>query len=336
MKYIFSFTKTVIALVMAITGCMHAFAHDFEVNGIFYNITDETAKTVEVTYKGDYYKSYSDEYTGAVTIPSSVTYSGTTYSVTSIGSRAFRGCYGLTEVTIGNSVTEIGYEAFYGCNGLTEVNFNAENCTSMGSSDYPVFYGCTKLKTLNIGNSVKTIPNYAFRYCTGLTSVTIGNSVTSIGNYAFYKCTGLTSVTIPNSVTSIGDYAFYDCDLKSVTSYCMTPPRCYSYVFWGSYSAILKVPEGTKDLYANANEWYKFNNIREIAGVEDVLIDNVVVKIAVENGNISINGIENPHIEIYNINGKCIYSGNDTTIPVSDTGVYILRINGKSYKIVNK
>ena len=116
----------------------------------------------------------------------------------------------------------------------------------------------------------------------------------------------------------------------------MTPPRCYHDAFWGSYSAILKVPEGTKDAYANAYEWKNFYNIQEIAGVEDVLIDNVIVKIAIENGNISINGIENPQIEIYNLNGKCIYSGNDTTIPVSDTGVYILRINGKSYKIVNK
>ena len=27
-----------------------ATAHDFEVNGIYYNITDDTNKTVEVTY----------------------------------------------------------------------------------------------------------------------------------------------------------------------------------------------------------------------------------------------------------------------------------------------
>ena len=27
-------------------------AHDFEVDGIFYNITDATNQTVEVTYKG--------------------------------------------------------------------------------------------------------------------------------------------------------------------------------------------------------------------------------------------------------------------------------------------
>ncbi|MBQ1973222.1 MAG: hypothetical protein II222_02565, partial [Paraprevotella sp.] len=60
-----------------------ATAHDFTVDGIYYHITNATAKTVEVTYKGSSHSS-SNEYIGVVTIPLSVTYSGTTYSVTSI------------------------------------------------------------------------------------------------------------------------------------------------------------------------------------------------------------------------------------------------------------
>ena len=205
----------------------------------------------------------------------------------------------------------------------------------MGSSSYPVFSDCSNLKTLYIGNEVKIIPLSAFSNCDGLASVTIPNSVTSIGADAFNGCSGLTEVTIGNSVTEIWAKAFNGCSLDSVTSYCMTPPLCSSYAFYGSYSALLKVPEGTKDTYATAPQWKNFYNIQEIAGVEDVMIDNVAVKIAIENDNISIIGIENPQIEIYNLNGKCLYSGNNTSIPMSSTGVYILRINGKSYKIVN-
>ena len=69
-----------------------ATAHDFEVDGIYYNITNDTNKTVEVTCRGYYYDSYDNEYTGSVVIPESVTYNGSTYSVTSIGGIAFRGC----------------------------------------------------------------------------------------------------------------------------------------------------------------------------------------------------------------------------------------------------
>ncbi len=138
--------------------------------------------------------------------------------VTSIGDYAFSYCKGLTSVTIGGSVTSIGRSAFYNCTGLTTVNWNATECTSDGSSYYPIFEGCSNLATVNIGDNVKIIPSYAFYNYTGLTSITIPDSVTSIGERAFSLCKGLTSVTIGNSVTSIGDYAFSYCTgLTSVT-----------------------------------------------------------------------------------------------------------------------
>ena len=129
---------------------------------------------------------------------------------------AFYGCSRLTSVTIPNSVTSIGNYAFTDCSDLTSVEFNAENCTTCGSSDQPAFP--SNLSTLIIGNNVKIIPNYAFDGCSGLTNVTIPNSVTSIGYAAFAYCSGLTSVTIGISVTEIGSYAFYGCSgLTSVT-----------------------------------------------------------------------------------------------------------------------
>ena len=170
-----------IAIAMMLCASFTTLAHNFEVGGIYYNYLDKSAKTVEVTYKGSFSDDYDNEYTGSVIIPSSVTYSGTTYSVTSIGNYAFSYCDGLTSVTIPNSVTSINNDTFSNCTGLTSVT---------------------------IPNSVTTIGDYAFDHCTGLTSVTIPNSVTSIGEGAFSDCNGLTSVTIPNSVTSIGEDAF--------------------------------------------------------------------------------------------------------------------------------
>ena len=225
------FSRAILAIAMMLMVELPSLAHDFSVGGIYYKYLDKTAKTVEVTYKGSNYDSYSNEYTGSVTIPSSVTYSGITYSVTSIGSFAFFECSGLTSVTIGNSVisigssafmncsgltsvtignsvtsigssafsfcsgltsitipnsvTEIGDWAFSYCSGLTKVSYNAKNCTTMGSSDYPVFKKCSNLKIINIGNDVKKIPSYAFYGCTSLTSIAIPNSVTEIGFRAF-------------------------------------------------------------------------------------------------------------------------------------------------------
>ena len=68
---------------MMLIGWLPSLAHDFEVDGIYYDKINSSK--VEVTYKGDSYDSYSNEYNGSVVIPSSVNYEGITYSVTSIG-----------------------------------------------------------------------------------------------------------------------------------------------------------------------------------------------------------------------------------------------------------
>ena len=90
-------------------------AHDFEVDGIYYNITSSADLTVVVTYRGSSSSSYSNEYSGAVTIPSTVTYNSKTYRVTSIGSYAFNSCSSLTSIAIPESVTSIGSYAFAYC-----------------------------------------------------------------------------------------------------------------------------------------------------------------------------------------------------------------------------
>ena len=77
----------------------------------------------------DCYESKS----GDLIIPSTISYNGTTYSVTSIGDRAFYYCSGLTSVTIPNGVTSIGESAFYGCNGLTSIVSNAVVPPALGN-----------------------------------------------------------------------------------------------------------------------------------------------------------------------------------------------------------
>ena len=175
------------------------------IGGINYSLSSSTWTASVAMY---------NNVSGAVVIPDSVVYGGNTYTVISIGNRAFDICGGLTSVTIPNSVTSIGSYAFRGCSGLTSVTIG----NSVASIGNHAFDNCSGLTSVTIGNSVTSIGDYAFYYCSGLTSVTIGNSVTSIGSHAFRGCSGLTSVTIPNSVTNIGWGAFDGCSgLTSIT-----------------------------------------------------------------------------------------------------------------------
>ena len=199
------FHRTIVAIAMMLIGWLPSLAHDFEVDGIFYNKTSDN--TVAVTYKGDSYSSYSNEYIGDVVIPSSVDYNGITYSVTSIGDEAFSLCTGLTSIVIPNRVTSIGRYAFWDCTSLTSIEI-PNSVTSIG---YGAFSGCSSLTSIEIPNSVTYIGNEAFSWCSSLTRIEIPNSVTNIGYATFNGCSSLTSIQIPNSVTSIGDDAFAYC-----------------------------------------------------------------------------------------------------------------------------
>ena len=97
--------------------CVGVYAHEFEVDGIYYNITSETNQTVEVTYYGERSDYVPDEYKykGGVIIPESVTFEGVLYNVTSIGPAAFEYSKELESVTLPNTIQLICRYAFYDC-----------------------------------------------------------------------------------------------------------------------------------------------------------------------------------------------------------------------------
>ena len=114
-----------------------AWAHDVEVDGIYYNL-NQTNKTAAVTFMGSSYDSYYNEYSGKVVIPEKFIYDGITYSVTSLGNYCFYRCTGLTSITIPNSVTSLGDYCFLDCTGLTSITI-PNSVTSLGGS---CFDGC--------------------------------------------------------------------------------------------------------------------------------------------------------------------------------------------------
>ncbi len=278
--------KKFLFFFLLLMGTMVSQAYDFSAvaptgQTLYYNIN---GTTVTVTYPGSSSASPYSGYTaptGNLSIPETVTYNGTTYSVTSIGNRTFKGCSGLMSVTIPNSVTSIGSSAFYNCSGLTSVtipnsvtsigNTAFYNCNSLTSVTIPnsvtsigywAFYGCSGLTSVTIGNSVTSIGEYTFHDCSGLTSVTIGNSVTSIGEQAFGGCISLTSVTIPNSVTSIGGGAFGGCS-RLTTIYSESPiaPTLGADCFYNCPIQEVHIPCGSWNSYYS--EWSSYRNCLE-------------------------------------------------------------------------
>lgn len=108
--------KSIFLVLLLSASALTASAYDFMVDGLAYNY-NEDGTSVTVTYTAIPDPWMSPNYSGLTTanIPSSVTYNGATYSVTSIGNHEFSNCSGLTSITIPNSVTSIGTWAFSDC-----------------------------------------------------------------------------------------------------------------------------------------------------------------------------------------------------------------------------
>lgn len=155
------------------------------------------------------------EYTGNdkdITLPSTVTYSGTEYKVTAVGSNvlkklagtegidltvtipegyttiegeAFKNCYGLKSITIPGSVTAINYNAFDGCKDLAAVTFeDGENSLTFGNK---VFNNCAALNSLALPARVSNIGAGMVQGCTGLTSLSSASDAYFAQDGALYK-----------------------------------------------------------------------------------------------------------------------------------------------------
>jgi hypothetical protein len=149
------------------------------------------------------------------------------YSITTIGSNAFGGCFNLTSVTIPASVTLLRDNAFNDC-GIESITIPS----TVKTVGFGAFMSCTNLKTLTIEKGVQSIGDdcfddcinlqtinlavekigeYAFNSCQNIQTVIFNDGVKTIGKFAFNNCILLNSVTFPSSVDSVADYAFMNC-----------------------------------------------------------------------------------------------------------------------------
>ena len=175
------------------------------IDGIYYTL-NSSKSTCTVTYKSS---STYNSYSGDIVIPSTVTYSGKTYTVTEIGNSAFRLSSGLTSVVIPNTVTKIGDYAFYDCSQLKCVRI--EDGTTPLTMSYKSTFVNTPFETLYIGRDITFSGSVSpFRYSTSsssnssVLSVEFGPKVTNIPKYLLSPFTSLKSLTIGAGILTIG------------------------------------------------------------------------------------------------------------------------------------
>ncbi len=140
---------------------------------------------------------YSDEIGADVSIPAE--YNG--LPVAYIESEAFYCCVEIKNLTIPESIKLIGDAAFRGCIGLTSITISSNALETIG--DY-AFVNCKSLKSITIPNSAIYIGKESFKYCSSLETLSLPfvgssriNHYVGFRNQYFYHIFGEKSATYP-------------------------------------------------------------------------------------------------------------------------------------------
>lgn len=224
--------------------------------------------------------SDSNYVAGDLVIPETVSYCGTTYTVTGLSTHNFM------------------MGTFYKCKTLTSV-YVPNSVKTMG--DY-VFGYCPSLVSVHLPDSITSIPNMAFEGCTSLPSITIGRYVRNIFSDAFLHCYAISELHLLASVAptvgyralwSIPDTARVYIPCGSTSSYAAVPE-------WNNhFSAFIEEPafvlevsvddetHGSAEivshptcdnpqavLLATANEGYRFEGWGITPGYQNIVTDN--------------------------------------------------------------
>lgn len=208
-----------------------------------YTILSENPPEVEIYH--------TEDYSGSLIIPASVSYNGTDYSVVSIGRGAFMGgsCTNFTgTLSIPNTVRSIGEQAFH---------------------------GCTFTGPLVIPNSVTEIGSHAFMDCINFTSLTLSESLSIIEEFTFGVCTGFRGdLFIPESVYDVKYNAFYQCGFDGTLT--LSPMMWYlqegSFELCSNFTSVV-IPEGVGYLDWNAMDFLVKPTELEIPSTMECMLD---------------------------------------------------------------
>lgn len=239
---------------------------------------------------------------------------------TRIGYRAFENCRMLQEFTIPASVTEIDDSAFDNCRSLSAVHFGG---STEEQADGPAASQC----------ALQRIGNWAFYNCHQLQELNIPEGVTEIGDAAFYGCSYLEDLVLPSSLQTIGDNCFSLCSkLGRIIVNAAVPPVIEAKTFYEVNRSIpVYVPKGSLEAYKADAYWSEFRLLDDDPAT-------VLSPEADNSGCYAADGmLYNPNgvsLNVYNLQGVLIYTGNATKIEMPAKGIYILKTPTTTEKVV--
>ena len=344
--------KRTLTLMLCLMAAAVAEAFDFSATAptgqrLYYELIGTTTVKV-VAPEGSSWGNY-DQPEGHLLVPATVTYEGTTYSVTTIGLRAFANDILLTSVTLQEGIERIDMMAFFGCKSLSTIGLpESLNRIAFTSFDGTAYYNdesnWNSHHTLTLGHWVIVQANLYND------TVRVVEGIVGLANSAFLGCTQVPKVVLPSTMKYLGDGTFRDCSsLDTVQLYCAVPPQLATSTFEGLGSLVAEVPCGTLGAYDTVALWQALTLAERLCDTTTPLPADTVVPINPWPGGPVIGtpevdechptvtitaegalvlGARGQALTLYDAQGRRIHhvpaAGNAERLPLPSSGLYIL------------
>ena len=161
-----------------------------------------------------------------------------------IGANAFHSCLRLNNLVIPKNVSNIGYAAFAECPSLNQLEVSPENnyfkmvtgclldindkslIQAVSNAVIPqdgsvtslkmYCFANTKVTTVQIPETVTTIPQFAFKDCKLLSKLTLHDNITVLDSSCFTGCSALTVIQLPSKLNTIRSSVFHSCAFETL------------------------------------------------------------------------------------------------------------------------
>lgn len=333
--------KKAIATAMLLAVALTARAFSFSATAptgqmLYYTITG--ANTAEVVLPGDGDWDGYTMPTGTLEIPATVPYNGTTYRITAIDQRAFRGCSGLTRVIVPHMVRTIGSLAFFMCSSLDTI----ELPSTLDSIASQAFNSCGYYN--NLANWDDSTMLYIGDYLVGVRNtvegaIVVRDGTQGIAGSSLYYCHLVTDVTLPASLRFIGAMAFRECtSLDTVRMLGSVPPRLANDAFASVGDFAVTVPCGSAQAYRSAANWSALTIVEVGCNAIDDAPAAPRLDVVAQPGGLAIGCDAGTHILVADAEGRLVAEttagDNRLFVPLTARGVYIVRADGRASRKV--
>lgn len=277
-------------------------------------------------------------------------------SVTSIGKSAFQECRSLESLSIPNQLTTIEQYTFSNCSRLTTLTIP----NSVTYIDEWAFWGCSALKTVYLPSSVNYVGGWAFSSCNAIEALysEIDNPF-PISEYVFERDVKSKAILhVPEGTKeayqNVNGWNFNNIVEDNLTS--------YNFVIWAKdgtkiaeYALMLKpkvtfdknrftvISDGVEIEYFELGNLARFTYEKSSGtAISSILTDETIFRFSGES--IYFPSLkENSTISVFSLNGtpvfrKTVQQDGDYLFPIPNlnAGVYVVHVNGSTFKIIKK